>query len=109
MPKIEEFYHIYYKRWSATRRTRRASAGAAGAPALRERNHNFRHSRSFLSASGGLAHLLNVYGFNEQRTENRIQRTERPLYLPSFPSVICHLTSVFRYLTPALSNMEILK
>jgi hypothetical protein len=48
----------------------------------------------FLSASGGLAHLLNVYGFNEQRTENRIQRTERPLYLPSFPSVICHLTSV---------------
>jgi hypothetical protein len=31
MPKIEEFYHIYNKRWSTTRRTRRASAGAAGA------------------------------------------------------------------------------
>ena len=32
MPKIEEFRHIYNKRWSAT-----------GAPALRERDHNFRH------------------------------------------------------------------
>ena len=31
---------------------------------------------------------LNAYGFNEQRTENRIQRTEGPLYLPFFPSVI---------------------
>jgi hypothetical protein len=30
----------------------------------------------------------NVYGFNEQRTENRIQRTEGPHYLPFFPSVI---------------------
>jgi len=47
MPKVEEFYHIYNKRLSATRRTRRASACAAGAPALRERNHNFRHFRSF--------------------------------------------------------------
>jgi hypothetical protein len=37
MPKVEEFYHIYNKRLSATRRTRRASACAAGARALRER------------------------------------------------------------------------
>jgi len=45
MPKVEEFNplratdsndHIYNKRLSATRRTRRASACAAGAPALRE-------------------------------------------------------------------------
>ena len=35
MPKIEEFYQIQYKRWSATRRTRRAHA--AQARALRER------------------------------------------------------------------------
>jgi len=48
MPKVEEFNHIYNKIWSATRRTRRASACAAGAPALRERNPNFRHFRSFL-------------------------------------------------------------
>ena len=51
MPKVEEFYPIYNKRWSATLRTRRASACAAGAPALRERNHNFRHFRSFLNFS----------------------------------------------------------
>jgi hypothetical protein len=35
MPKVEEFNHIYNKRWSATRRTRRAHA--AQARALRER------------------------------------------------------------------------
>ena len=34
MPKVEEFYH-FYKRWSVTRRTRRAHA--AQARALRER------------------------------------------------------------------------
>jgi hypothetical protein len=32
--------------------------------------------------------VLNACGFNEQRTEKRIQRTEGPLYLPFFPSVI---------------------
>jgi hypothetical protein len=66
MPKVEEFNpskvsrrepkglttgssdYIYNKRWSATRRTRRASACAAGAPALRERDHNFRHFRSLI-------------------------------------------------------------
>jgi hypothetical protein len=53
MPKIEEFYQIQYKRWSATPRTRRASACAAGAPALRERHitlgtlAHFRHFRHF--------------------------------------------------------------
>jgi hypothetical protein len=51
MPKVEEFYHIYNKRWSATQRTRRASACAAGAPALLERRHNFRHFRSFYNFS----------------------------------------------------------
>jgi len=35
MPKVEEFYPIYNKRWSATLRTRRAHA--AQARALRER------------------------------------------------------------------------
>jgi hypothetical protein len=37
--RSEEFYLFFRKRLSNTRRTRRASAGAAGAPALRERNH----------------------------------------------------------------------
>jgi len=57
MPKIEEFYQIQYKRWSATRRTRRAHA--AQARALRERLRcgsdtitlgilaHFRHFRHF--------------------------------------------------------------
>ena len=51
MPKVEEFYHIYNKIWSASQRTRRASAGAAGASALLERRHNFRHFRSFFNFS----------------------------------------------------------
>jgi len=51
--KLKVYLRIYNKRWSATRRTRRASAIAAGAPARSERNHNFRRFRSFLI----LAHL----------------------------------------------------
>ena len=57
MPKVEEFYPIYNKRLSATRRTRRAHA--AQARALRERLRcasetiilgtlaHFRHFRHF--------------------------------------------------------------
>ena len=51
MPKVEEFYHL--KKDGAAR-----GAHAAQARALRERNHNFRHFRSFLI----LAHLLLLIG-----------------------------------------------
>jgi hypothetical protein len=51
MPKVEEFYHIYNKKMERhaahTQRTRSASACAAGALALRERDNNFKHFRSF--------------------------------------------------------------
>ena len=40
----------------------------------------------------------NVNGVNEQRTEG-------PLYLPFFPSVIWPLTSVFCYPTPDTRNL----
>ena len=51
MPKVEEFCHLYNKRWSATWRTRGASAGAAGVHGLRYLDHNFRHFRSFCVVS----------------------------------------------------------
>jgi hypothetical protein len=47
MPKVEEFYHLIIKDVAPP------GAQAAQALALRERNHNFRHFRSFLI----LAHL----------------------------------------------------
>ena len=45
MPKIDEFYPFIKDGAHAAHTI--ASACAAGAPALRERNHNFRHFSSF--------------------------------------------------------------